>query len=97
LWTAGGREIVYRSADGQVTSVSFSPGTNGAPRVGRPVPLFSDVYGAATGRASHADYDVHPDGTRFVMVGSQEGKAAAELGVVLNWFEDLKRLSPPAR
>jgi eukaryotic-like serine/threonine-protein kinase len=97
LWSAGGREIVYRGADGQVASVRFSPGASGAPRVGRPVPLFPDTYGAAVGRASHGDYDVHPDGTRFVMVGSQPAGSSADLGVVLGWFEELKRLAPPGR
>ena len=97
LWTAGGREIVYRSGDGQVMSVRFSSGPHGPARVGRPVPLFPDVYGAATGRTSHSDYDVHPDGTRFVMVGSREDEATAELKVVVNWSEELRRLSPASR
>ncbi len=97
LWSAGGREIVYRSADGQVASVRFSPGGSGSPRVGRPLPLFADTYGAAVGRASHGDYDVHPDGTRFVMVGSQPAGSSADLGVVLGWFEELKRLAPTGR
>ena len=96
LWTAEGREIVYRSADGHVTGVAFARGPDGLPRVGRPVPLFPDVYGAATGRTSHPDYDVEPGGTGFVMLGGREGGATAELGVVLNWFEELRRLSPPA-
>jgi Tol biopolymer transport system component len=94
VWSDGGREIAYRGADGQVASVRFSSGRFGPPRVGRPVALFRDTYGAATGRASHGDYDVHPDGTRFVMVGSQAAGASADLGVVLGWFEELKRLAP---
>ena len=77
LWSSGGREIVYRGADGQVASVRFSPAASGPPRVGRPVPLFPDTYGAAIGRTSHVDYDIHPDGSRFVMVGSQAGGASA--------------------
>jgi Tol biopolymer transport system component len=92
LWGASGADIVYRSAGGQVVSVRFSPGASGPPGVGRPMALFPDTYGAASGRASHVDYDVVPDGSRFVMVGSQEGEATAELGVILNWFEELKRL-----
>jgi hypothetical protein len=31
------------------------------------------------------------------MVGSQEGDAIAELGVTLNWFEELRRLAPRGR
>ena len=94
LWTSGGREIVYRGADGQVASVRFAPATSGAPRVGRPVPLFPDTFGAAIGRTSHVDYDVHPDGTRFVMVGSQAGGASLDITVVLGWLAELKRLAP---
>jgi dipeptidyl aminopeptidase/acylaminoacyl peptidase len=97
LWGADGREIVYHGADGQVTSVRFTPGTKGRPDVGRPVALFPNRYGMAVGRTSHLDWDIHPDGSRFVMVGSQESESVAELGVILNWFEELKRLPPPGR
>ena len=90
VWTAHGREIVYRGADGQVASVRFSPERIGLPRVGRPLPLFPDSYGAAIGRTSHVDYDVHPDGTRFVMVGGQLGGASYEMAVVLGWFAELR-------
>jgi hypothetical protein len=31
------------------------------------------------------------------MVGSQESESVAELGVILNWFEELKRLPAPGR
>jgi hypothetical protein len=96
LWSASGREIVYRAADGQVTGVRFSAEADG-PSVGRPVKMFPDSYGAAIGRASHVDYDLHPDGTRFVMVGGQAGGMSIDLGVVLGWFEELRRLAPPGR
>jgi serine/threonine-protein kinase len=97
LWSSRGREIVYRGADGQVASVRFSPATSGPPRVERSVSLFPDTYGAAIGRTSHVDYDVHPDGSRFVMVGSQAGSATMDLSVVVGWFEELKRLGPSGR
>ncbi len=93
-WTARGRELVYRSADGHVTSVGLSPGPDGNMRVRRPEALFPDAYGAATGRTSHPDYDVHPDGRRFVMVGSQSREATVAMSVVLNWFEELEKLAP---
>jgi serine/threonine-protein kinase len=97
LWGAGGSEIVYRSADAKVMSVRFSPGAVGPPGVGRPVALFPDTFGAASGRTSHVDFDVDPDGSRFLMVGSQAGEATGELGVVLNWFDELKRLASQGR
>jgi hypothetical protein len=97
VWGAKGSEIVYRSAGGEIASVRFSPGAAGPPRVGRPVPLFPDAYGVATGRTRHVDYDVDPDGTRFVVVGRQLGEGAIELGVVLNWFDELNRLAAQGR
>jgi dipeptidyl aminopeptidase/acylaminoacyl peptidase len=92
VWGARGAEIVYRSADGQVTSVRFSPGAGGGNGIGRPVALFPDTFGAASGRTSHVDYDVDPDGSRFLMIDSQVQETTAELGIVLNWFEEVKRL-----
>ena len=41
-----------------------------------------------------ANYDVAPDGERFVMLQSIEGMRGYEIAVVLNWFEELKRLVP---
>jgi serine/threonine-protein kinase len=91
-WTSGGRELVYRGADGHVVSVRFSAGPGSTPLLGRPQTLFADVYGAAVGRMSHPDYDAFPDGSRFLMLGNQQGEAITELNVVLNWFEELRRL-----
>jgi hypothetical protein len=39
---------------------------------------------------SLANYDVSPDGQRFVMVKDEAG--SGRLNVVLNWSEELKRL-----
>ena len=41
---------------------------------------------------SLANYDVSPDGQRFVMVKDETG--SGRLNVVLNWTEELKRLVP---
>jgi len=43
---------------------------------------------------SHPDYDVFPDASRFVMLGGQQDETAGGLRVVLNWFEELKRVAP---
>jgi serine/threonine-protein kinase len=94
VWARGGHELFWRHPGGHVLSVRFSAGPDAEPSVGRPRPLFPDVYGAAVGRMSHPDYDVFPDGSRFVMVGNHEDEAASELTVVLNWFEELTRLAP---
>ena len=39
------------------------------------------------------NYDVAPDG-RFLMIESTGGPTATKLNVVLNFFEELKRLDP---
>ncbi len=44
-----------------------------------------------TGKTSN--YDVTPDGQRFLMVEEAE-EGQGQINVVLNWFEELKRLVP---
>ncbi len=43
------------------------------------------------------NYDVSPDGQRFLMVKSSEQESATQLNVVLNWFEDLRRRVPAGK
>ena len=59
---------------------------------GTPRLLFEGIYLRSEGGS--AFYDVTPDGQRFVMVQAQQGAAQAQINVVLNWFEELKRLVP---
>ncbi len=39
-------------------------------------------------------YDVTPDLQRFLMFKEGEASRVTQLNVVLNWFEELKRLVP---
>jgi serine/threonine protein kinase len=44
------------------------------------------------------NYDVLPDGQRFLMLKPSEQEAApTQINVVLNWFEELKRRVPPGK
>jgi hypothetical protein len=45
------------------------------------------------------NYDVSPDGQRFLMLKPPESAEAAptQINVVLNWFEELKRRVPPGK
>ena len=66
--------------------VSTSPDlTLSQPRV-----LFEQRY--AFGNSTNPNYDVSPDGQRFVLV--KDDSASGRLNIVLNWFEELKRLAP---
>jgi len=41
-----------------------------------------------------SNYDISPDGQRFVMVKAGEQAPLTQIQVILNWFEELKRLAP---
>jgi eukaryotic-like serine/threonine-protein kinase len=94
VWNRNGRELFYRNGDKMmavdiVTQPSF---TAGKPRV-----LFEGHYVPPPGTTPN--YDVSPDGRRFLMIKpSDAGDAApSQINVVLNWFEELRRRVPPAK
>jgi hypothetical protein len=61
---------------------------------GKPRLLFEDrfVRGLTLG---HTNYDVSPDGQRFLMIKDAAQQAASlQVNVVLNWFDELKRRVP---
>ena len=43
---------------------------------------------------NRAHHDVHPDGQRFLMLAESENESRPRINVILNWFEELKRLVP---
>ncbi len=62
----------------------------------RPAVLFEGSYSYGRNGLT-PQYDVSPDGQRFVMVkaASDAGeRPLTQINVVLNWFEKLKRLVP---
>ena len=62
-------------------------------RAGTPRLLFEGRYQQST-QGFLPYYDVTADSQRFVMVQRQQGAGATPIHVVLNWFEELKRLVP---
>jgi len=68
--------------------------TKRAARAERPRRLFSGAY---DGEGRLGEFDVAPDGRRFVMVEDDEASALRELTLVQGWFEELRRLAPPGR
>jgi eukaryotic-like serine/threonine-protein kinase len=90
VWNPRGRELFYRIGNKMIavdvaTQPSFSPGK---PRV-----LFEGAY-VPTPR-SLPNYDVTPDGQRFLMLkATEQAQAPTQISVVLNWFEELKRRVP---
>jgi hypothetical protein len=96
-WSPDGKSIIYVPGTGRaLVSVPVSPGPPFA--FGTTVELTrAPVPGILS--VGFRGYDVLPDG-RIVSVASSLGQGAAgapasEIRVVLNWFEELKRLAPP--
>ena len=62
---------------------------------GKPIELFEGRYAVDPFGNDMHNYDVAPDGRRFVMIKeSEQESASVQFNVVLNWFEELKRLVP---
>jgi len=55
--------------------------------------LFQGPFQSTGNPAGLQYYDISPDGERFLMTKSAV-QEAAQINVVLNWFEELKRLVP---
>ena len=89
-WSRDGRELFYWQGDEfMVVSVVVAPSLT----VGRPHKLFSGHFGQGTYSGTQT-FDVAPDG-RFVMAPpASPDHGPREIRVVLNWFEELKRLVP---
>jgi len=86
-WNRNGKEIFYRVGN-KMMVVTVSGGVDLA--LSQPRQLFEQRY--VFQNVSLANYDVSPDGQRFVMVKDEAG--SGRLNVVLNWTEELKRLVP---
>jgi serine/threonine-protein kinase len=86
-WSRDGRELFYRNGD-QMMAVDIQTGT--VFRAGKPKLLY---------RGNYAAYDVAPDGKRFLMVKMPPTAQTppAQLTIVLNWFEELRRRVPPGK
>ena len=91
VWSRDATELFYRNGD-QLWVVEVE--TGGGFTAERPTVLFEDPYMTSTGAAETPNYDVSLDGEQFLMVRSGAAAEAPAFTVVLNWFEELKRLVP---
>jgi hypothetical protein len=87
VWSADGRELFYRNGS-QMMAVEVT--ADPAFRLERPTLLFEAEY--YIDRDGHPAYSVSPEG-KFVMVEDVQA-TPAQVHVVTNWFEELRRLSP---
>jgi Tol biopolymer transport system component/predicted Ser/Thr protein kinase len=94
IWSQDGQEILFWQGGGEFVASSVSTHTSFT--FGRPQPL---PTGFLFGRPGPTNYDIAPDGRRFIGVvdaeRDQSGSAAApKIQVVINWFEELKARAP---
>jgi len=84
VWSRDGRELFYRNGDRMMSvPVELQPSfAAGDPRV-----LFQGNFYAEPSGSGTQDYDVSPDGQRFVMIQTE---APTRIHVILNWFEELR-------
>jgi eukaryotic-like serine/threonine-protein kinase len=82
-WAPGGGEVIYQKDKKFMrVAVTTSPSFSAT----RPELLFEGDYG---------DWDIAPDGKRFLMVKDEGAETAPKhLNLVLDWFQDLKSRSP---
>ena len=89
VWAHNGKELFYLGPQTTVMSVSFSVSGNAfIPSTPKPVVQLSQAPGA------HRAYDVSGDDRRFLTVSGSNSTERAEINVVLNWFEELKKKVP---
>jgi serine/threonine protein kinase len=91
VWNPKGHELFYRNGK-KMMAVDFTAQPTFSP--GKPRMLFEGPY-VPTPR-SFADYDVSPDGQRFLMLKAAE-QTPGQINVVLNWTEELKRRAPAGK
>ncbi|MDA2934798.1 hypothetical protein MYX82_10720, partial [Acidobacteria bacterium AH-259-D05] len=91
VWSPDGTELFYRTGTRlMVVAVETEPSF----QAGKPRVLFEGVYATNPLLQGHRYYDISPDGQRFLMVKNVDRDEEAQINIVLNWFEELKRLVP---
>jgi Tol biopolymer transport system component len=88
LWGHNGNELFYRNGN---TMMLVPVQTQPTMSAGLPRPLFEGSY-VYDSPDFTSNYDVSLDGQRFLML--KEPEVSTQINVVLNWFEELKRLVP---
>jgi eukaryotic-like serine/threonine-protein kinase len=90
VWSGVGRELFYYVQPNTIMAVPVKLGSElglGAPRI-----AVRGSYASALGHDRH--YDISPDGKSVLLLKETDEQNPPQAIVVLNWFEELKRLVP---
>jgi serine/threonine-protein kinase len=89
VWSRDGRELFYRNADKMMAAAVETTPTFSA---SKPRVLFEQHFEKSI-FPFEANYDVSPDGKRFLLVVPPAGESApTQVNFVLNWSDELRRL-----
>jgi Tol biopolymer transport system component len=90
VWSRDGSTLFYRDANKlMAASITARPSLT----IGQPHVVFAGAYEPDVNTLGIPNYDVSPDGKRFLMVAAiDEGRPPAMF--VQNWFEEVKRFVP---
>lgn len=94
LWNRNGLELFYRHGD-DLISVHFDNRSPLEPRA--PTVLFTGHFDSAPYGGQQANYDISPDGGRFVFVRRTNLPRPAVIQVIMNWPRALALGKPRAR
>ena len=89
VWSPNGRELFYRE-NAKMVVVDVTP--SATPSFGKPRALFEGAF--IFGRTEGQEFDVSPDGRRFLMLKPEQPLAATPLNVRVNWFNELRQRVP---
>ncbi len=93
VWSPKGNDLFYRNGD-KMMAVAIETEPDSELSVGTPRLLFEGRFLGTGPVHLRRNYDVSLDGQRFLMIKREQDLVPTELIVVLNWFEELKRLVP---
>lgn len=97
LWARSGRELFYLAPEGALMLVPADPRAS-AWNAGTATKLVEGHYFTGSGVYTARQYDVSPDGQRFLMIkeggGTDQAATPPQIIIVQHFDEELKRLVP---
>ncbi|HSG00887.1 MAG TPA: protein kinase [Vicinamibacterales bacterium] len=91
-WSGDGNRLFYQQA-GAMMAVDLGRDEN--PVVGTRQKLFDGGWALSPfARGEHARFEVMPDGEHFLMVRHESEAIPNRINIVVNWYDELKRLVP---
>ena len=92
-WSLDGKELYYLNK-GQMMVVVVDQSVRGADlAAGKARLLFEGLWYSGS---AVANYDVTPEGSRFLMMQATEADIPTEINVILNWFDELSEKVGPS-